>query len=94
AEEALVRAAQEGLANVRKHARAGSARLTLEHVRGSAVRLSISDDGCGFDPATAPEGYGLRAMRSRVGRLGGTVRVAGSPGLGTTVAVEVPCSGC
>lgn len=94
AEEVLVRAAQEGLANVRKHAGAGSARLALEHVRGSAVRLSISDDGRGFDPATAPEGYGLRAMRNRVSRLGGTVRVTGAPGRGTTVAVEVPCSGC
>ncbi|MFC5823767.1 sensor histidine kinase [Nonomuraea insulae] len=94
AEEVLVRAAQEGLANVRKHAGAGSARLALEHVPGSAVRLSISDDGRGFDPATAPEGYGLRAMRNRVSRLGGTVRVTGAPGRGATVAVEVPCSGC
>ncbi|MEV1168660.1 sensor histidine kinase [Nonomuraea sp. NPDC049784] len=92
-EEVLVRAAQEGLANVRKHARARSVRLELEHVPGAAVRMSISDDGCGFDPSAVQDGYGLRAMRNRVTRLGGTVRITGSLGEGTTVAVELPCSG-
>ncbi|MEW1842248.1 sensor histidine kinase [Nonomuraea angiospora] len=92
--EALVRAAQEGLANVRKHARARSVRLALEHVPGLAVRMSIIDDGCGFDPSTGGgDGYGLRVMRNRVTRLGGTVRITGSPGQGTTLAVELPCSG-
>ncbi|MFC4113080.1 sensor histidine kinase [Nonomuraea zeae] len=92
-QEVLVRAAQEGLANVRKHARASSVRLTLDHVRGAAVRLTIRDDGCGFAPETSTGGYGLRAMRSRVTRVGGTVSVTGGPGEGTTVTVEVPCSG-
>ncbi|MEV4108523.1 sensor histidine kinase [Nonomuraea sp. NPDC049695] len=93
-EEVLVRAAQEGLANVRKHARARAVRLELEQVPGSAVRMSISDDGCGFDASAVRDGYGLRAMRNRVARLGGTVQVTGCPGEGTTVAVELPCSGC
>ncbi|MFB9624879.1 sensor histidine kinase [Nonomuraea helvata] len=92
-EEVLVRAAQEGLANVRKHARARTVRLELEQVPGSAVRMSISDDGCGFDPSAVRDGYGLRAMRNRVARLGGTIQVTGCPGEGTTVAVELPCSG-
>ncbi|MFG6192230.1 sensor histidine kinase [Nonomuraea sp. JJY05] len=91
--ETLVRAAQEGLANVRKHARARSVRLALEHVPGPAVRMSIADDGCGFDPSVGGDGYGLRAMRNRVTRLGGTVLITGSPGRGTTLAVELPCSG-
>ncbi|SDH01218.1 sensor histidine kinase [Nonomuraea jiangxiensis] len=92
--EALVRTAQEGLANVRKHARAGTVRLELRHLDGGRVRMSIGDDGRGFDPATVSDGYGLRAMRSRVTRLGGTVTVTGSPGAGTTILVELPCSGC
>jgi signal transduction histidine kinase len=92
-QEVLVRAAQEGLANVRKHARARSVRLALHHVRGTAVRMTISDDGCGLDPGAVTDGYGLRAMRNRVTRLGGTVSVTGAPGEGTTVTVELPCSG-
>ncbi|MFG1702571.1 sensor histidine kinase [Nonomuraea sp. M3C6] len=91
--EALVRAAQEGLANVRKHAGARAVRLALQHADGGVVRLSISDDGCGFDPGVVVDGYGLRAMRGRVTRLGGTVSVIGTPGQGTTVAVELPGSG-
>lgn len=126
AETVLVRVAQEGLANVRKHARARSARLALDYgdaVRPSvsdsggaavplsvtdsgdtaarlsvsdsgspAVRLSVSDDGDGFEPSTTREGYGLRTMRVRVARLGGTVTLAAAPGAGTTVTVELPCS--
>ncbi|KAB8195875.1 hypothetical protein FH608_010305 [Nonomuraea phyllanthi] len=91
--EALVRAAQEGLANVRKHAGARSVRLALQHDPGSSVRMSISDDGRGFDPEAVADGYGLRAMRGRVTRLGGTVAIIGRPGGGTTIAVELPCSG-
>ncbi|WP_217369481.1 sensor histidine kinase [Nonomuraea antri] len=93
-ELALVRAAQESLANVRKHAGGGAARLSVDYGAAS-VRLSVRDDGRGFDPAAATaatDGYGLRAMRGRVGALGGTLTVDSAPGSGTQVTVELPCS--
>lgn len=50
----------------------------------------MTDDGQGFDPATARAGYGLRGMRDRVGQVGGTVEVTSAPGDGAEVRVEVP----
>lgn len=90
-EVALLRVAQEGLANVRKHARASAAELALAYTPQS-VRLTLTDDGCGFDPEEARDGYGLRGMRARVTRAGGTLSVKSEPGAGTALTVELPCS--
>ncbi|MFI6326269.1 sensor histidine kinase [Nonomuraea sp. NPDC050556] len=90
-ELALLRVAQEGLANVRKHARASAAELALVYTPQS-VRLTLTDDGCGFDPEAARDGFGLRGMRGRVTRAGGTLSVASEPGAGTALTVELPCS--
>jgi signal transduction histidine kinase len=83
----LLRAAQESVANVRKHAAAGH--VTVELVYGPEVRLSVSDDGRGFDPALA-QGFGLDALRRRVAQAGGTARVTSAPGQGSRVEVELP----
>ncbi len=90
----LLRAAQEALANVRKHARAQRVSLRVEF-SDAAVRLRVEDDGCGLaEPSAGPDGqlsgYGLRGMRARVGEVGGTVEVSGAPGRGTVVEVVVP----
>ncbi|MFC1444096.1 sensor histidine kinase [Streptacidiphilus sp. N1-10] len=87
----LLRAAQEALSNVRKHAAAGSADVRLTY-RPVGVLLEVVDDGRGFKPvADAPEGsYGLRGMRARVGQVHGTLEITSAPGQGTTVRVEVP----
>ncbi len=85
---ALVRALQEGLANVRKHAAAREVRVVLEYGE-RLVRLEVGDDGAGFDPG-ATEGFGLRTMQSRVAQAGGTLQVRSAVGEGTTVTVEVP----
>ena len=88
-EVVLLRVCQEALANVRKHAAAS--RVTIELCYAAeAVRLTVIDDGCGFDPAAASGGYGLRGMRDRVGQVGGTVQVTSAPGAGAEVRVEVP----
>ena len=84
----LLRAAQESLTNVRKHAGAGSAAVALSYQDGS-VTLTVRDDGNGFG-ADAGGGYGLAAMRGRVEQVSGTLRVDSVPGTGTTVRVEVP----
>ena len=81
-EVVLLRAAQEALTNVRKHAGAGRVEVTLD----GAV-LAVADDGAGFDPAAPTGGYGLAGMRRRVEEIGGTVSIASGPG-GTRVEVR------
>jgi signal transduction histidine kinase len=88
AEVVLLRVTQEALSNVRKHSGAESVRVSL--VYGEPVRLTVADDGCGFEPGGAGRGFGLRGMRSRVEQAGGTFGVAG--GDGTRIEVTLPCS--
>lgn len=87
-EVVLLRAAQEALANVRKHAGARRVLLRLSRDEGT-VALEVLDDGQGLAPGTA-EGVGLRGMRDRVTAGGGTLEVAGEPGRGTRVRLELP----
>jgi signal transduction histidine kinase len=84
----LLRVCQEALSNVRKHARARSAAVRLRYDQ-DAVRLEVSDDGAGFDPADVSGGFGLRGMRSRVAELGGTLTLDSTPGQGTQVNATV-----
>jgi signal transduction histidine kinase len=86
-QHAILRVAQEAIANAARHADATTVRLELRAVAGDAV-LEVTDDGRGFDtsPASAPTGgVGLRLMRERVAELGGEVSVDSRPGSGTTV---------
>jgi signal transduction histidine kinase len=94
AEVTLVRMAQEALANVLKHARASRVVMTLSYM-SDLVALDVIDDGVGFDPederADTPEGgFGLNAMRDRIGQLGGSLTIESAPGEGTTLVAELP----
>jgi len=80
---------QEALINARKHAGARSVRVAFTP-RESGFRVAIEDDGRGFDPEGAGEGFGLRAMRGRAEALGGSLKIASAPGRGTLVTIEVP----
>ena len=73
-----------------KHARAGRVDLRLMFEE-SAVRLTIKDDGTGFelDSATRYGGYGLTMMKERVEHIGGELSIETAPGAGTTLRVEV-----
>jgi signal transduction histidine kinase len=94
-EAALLRVAQEALANAAKHAGATRVTLTLSY-EPDAVRLQIGDDGVGFDAATltadtAPGlvgGFGLLGMRERIALLGGTLALRNDGG--AQVIVTVP----
>jgi signal transduction histidine kinase len=90
-EVALLRAAQESLANARRHAAATHINVTLTYF-DDVVTLDVADDGCGFDPSKADEsgGLGLRGIRERAEGLGGSLTVESSPGEGTTVAIALP----
>jgi signal transduction histidine kinase len=88
AEQALYRAAQEGLTNIRKHADATRADLTLDYRDDALTRLEVRDDGRG---ATVTDGgFGLLGLRERVQLVGGAVRVQTAPGAGLSLSVEVP----
>jgi signal transduction histidine kinase len=96
-EVALFRTAQEALANVRKHARAKWASVTLSYMN-DRVALDIVDDGVGFEPTGLQKrlgtqdagGFGLVAIRERIEQLGGTLRVESEPGQGTNLVAELP----
>jgi signal transduction histidine kinase len=96
-EVTLLRATQEALANIRKHAKASSVALTLSYME-DIVALDIQDDGMGFDPHSLPAPllgetsgkFGLKALRERIEQLEGTFTLESSPGSGTTIAVALP----
>ncbi len=75
---------QEAVSNVRKHAHA--TRVEVELARGPDYAFTVRDDGRGFDPARVQDGadahVGLRIMRERAGRIGGTVERALATGRG------------
>ncbi|MEU6221600.1 GAF domain-containing sensor histidine kinase [Streptomyces sp. NPDC047022] len=91
-EEALLRVAQEALHNALRHSAAERVGVTLVR-KGESVVLSVTDDGCGFEPEAirrAGRHLGLVSMRDRAGGVGGTLTVESAPGKGTTIEMEVP----
>ncbi|MFC9963919.1 sensor histidine kinase [Nocardia ignorata] len=93
-EATLLRIAQGALANVREHARASTATLTLTSLDDQIV-LDVADNGCGFDPGDVGDpaehrGHGLPAIRARVRQLGGTCAIESAPGEGTVLSVSIP----
>ena len=90
-EVALYRVCQEALTNVARHAGAGGATVRLI-ATPEAVRLTVEDDGLGFDPSQVTGGgQGLVGMRERVEMLGGSLTVHSHPGgAGTKVEAAVP----
>ncbi|MEZ5356377.1 MAG: PAS domain S-box protein [Bryobacteraceae bacterium] len=90
-EVAFYRIAQEALRNVVRHANANSATVTLAGEHGR-LRLTITDDGCGFDSgrARAGAGIGLDSIEERARLIGASVQIDSLAGEGTSVAVEAP----
>jgi len=78
-EVALLRCAQEGLSNARRHSAARRIEVTLVEVDG-AVELRVRDDGVGFDPGAPAAGFGLPGLRARLAACGGELHVDGAPG--------------
>ena len=81
------RIVQEALTNVRRHARAGSAEVTLRYLPDS-LEIEVADDGVGT--AAASGGNGLIGMRERAQMYGGTVATTTAPGQGFRVHVVLP----
>jgi signal transduction histidine kinase len=91
-ETVLFRVAQEGLANVVRHAGTPQAGVRLRYERERVV-LQIQDQGCGFDPREdfhPPRGWGLAGMRERVEAVGGQLNLESGTDRGTRVEVTIP----
>ena len=97
AEAVLLRICQESLTNILKHANASEVGVTLAF-DDTEVRLSVQDNGVGFDPETPMErsndggGFGLISMRERARVLGGELKVQSEPGRGTLVEATLSLS--
>jgi signal transduction histidine kinase len=78
----------EALANVAKHAAAGSAQVTIRQLTGQLM-VQVSDDGAG---GAKPEGSGLRGLADRVASAGGVLRIDSPPGSGTRLEADIPCT--
>lgn len=82
----LYRITQEALNNIIKHAHATEVNIQLQ--MGDCIRLSIMDDGVGFDPSTIPPDHlGLKIMRERVEAVGARLSIYSEPGEGAVVTV-------
>ena len=91
----LMRIVQESLTNVRKHASASQAAVSL-HLHDCALELKVSDDGVGFEPGRAQLGarsetgpsWGLNTMRERAEAIGAAFRLESDPGAGYLLPPE------
>jgi len=96
-EMVIYRVVQEALNNVRKHAQATDAEISLDANAGE-ITVQIRDNGKGFDAAgmsgTRQQSgrVGLLTMRSRAQMLGGNLKIEARPGGGTTVTLTIPRS--
>jgi signal transduction histidine kinase len=93
-ETALYRIVQESLTNIWKHARASRASVIVTFENGRCG-VQVADDGVGFDVAAVRsnsqgEHLGIAGIRERAEMIGGTLRIASTPGAGTTLLVSVP----
>lgn len=88
----LLRCLQEALANVRKHAQAT---LVTVAVAGDVdgVRMTVRDDGVGFDTSAARTGFGLDGIGDRATLAGGSVEVVSEPGRGAVLTIVLPRAG-
>ncbi len=88
--QTLFRIMQEALANIARHSAASHVNVSLNC--GESVKLTITDDGCGFETYNQHDGMGLQSMRERTASLKGECIIESSPGEGTRVYVTIPIS--
>ena len=91
-ETAVYRIVQEALTNVARHSRASSCIVRLMRSRNS-LRVTVEDDGEGFDLAdvvAGAGGLGLIGIRERTSHLHGRAFFESTPGRGTSISIELP----
>jgi signal transduction histidine kinase len=85
----VYRAIQEALTNAVRHARTKAARVDVV-AAADGLRISVADNGVGFDTSRPPQGLGLRGIEERVRDLGGRLSIRSAPGQGTALFMELP----
>ena len=90
----LFHCTRELVINVVKHAKASKVKVSTRKSRAE-VRISVEDDGVGFDPSESRfqahgGGFGLFSIRERMVRLGGRMKLQSEPGRGTVATLAVP----
>jgi len=96
-EIAVFRIIQEAITNIVKYSKATNSSLSIDF-KQSSLTVRIVDDGVGFDASEVlmnsdRRGLGLLGMRERAELIGGAFTVQSSPGMGTTITVEIPIRG-
>jgi signal transduction histidine kinase len=85
--------AEETLRNIERHAMASRTTVTLNTVDGAHLKLSIEDDGVGFDPEIPRQGhYGIVGLREQAQLIGAQLRIDSAPGRGTRLTVTLRVS--
>jgi len=92
-ESNLLRIAQEAVTNAIKHSGGAEIQVRL-HIEPDVLKLTIEDDGAGFDPhmPNLNRGFGLISMHERAGRIGGELTILTQPGSGTKVHLLISLS--
>jgi signal transduction histidine kinase len=85
----IYRVVQEAMTNCVRHARANTIQVGVM-TEGDQLRVSVSDDGVGLNPALRRKGLGLRGIEERVKELAGTMRISCEPGQGTKLIAYLP----
>ncbi len=86
--DALVHIGREAVTNAVKHGAPSRVAVSLAH--DDEWRLTVSDDGSGFEPQSIEAGFGLNSLRRSAEALGGSLSIATSPGHGTRIEVSLP----
>lgn len=87
---AVYRIVEAGLDNARRHARARAVHVVVRQGAPGRLRLEVTDDGAGFDPAVTARGVGFAAIDGRVALAGGRWGVAAAVGAGTRLWADLP----
>ena len=87
--ETLFRIIQEALANTARHSEASQTDLSLEYGIDE-VKMTIKDNGRGFDTQAPYDGIGLSSMRERAEASGGTIQFESAPGQGVQIVIILP----
>ena len=85
----LYRVVQEGLQNCVKYSKAKVIKLNFG-ADDSELRITLEDDGVGFDSRKVKKGIGHKNINSRMGKIGGSWEVISAPGKGTKLNINVP----
>ncbi|WP_439516541.1 PAS domain S-box protein [Sediminibacterium sp.] len=84
----IYRIVQEQMNNILKHAKAKE--VVIELYRDEVIRLSVNDNGVGFDTKKKRKGIGIHNIQTRVGLYGGQINIHSEPGKGCQLRIEFP----